>query len=76
MPEPAVPAERLEQEIDLRPYADDYPLTVHACYPLAKVHTIFRSLGLRHLCVVNSDHTLHGIITRKELMSMFNHDLT
>ena len=35
--------------------------------PLSKVRTLFRSLGLRHLVVVNSDNTVYGIVTRKEL---------
>ena len=38
-----------------------------AQFPLSKVRTLFRSLGLRHLVVVNSDNTVYGIVTRKEL---------
>ena len=49
------------------PYMDEHPLSVHAQFPLSKVRTLFRSLGLRHLVVVNSDNTVYGIVTRKEL---------
>jgi predicted transcriptional regulator len=40
-----------------------------------QVHTLFRSLGLRHLVIVNSDNTVDGIMTRKELLPTFNNDL-
>ena len=63
-------------DVDLAPYMDEHPLSVHSSYPLAKVHTLFRSLGLRHLVIVNSDNTVYGIVTRKELCSAFNQDLT
>ena len=74
--EAEVPAERLAAELDLAPYMDEHPLAVHMSYPLAKVHTLFRTLGLRHLIVVNTDNTVYGIVTRKELMSVFKRDLS
>ena len=73
--ETEVPAERLAGEIDLVPYMDEHPLSVHRNFPLAKVHTLFRTLGLRHLVVTNTDGTVYGIVTRKELMSAFQQDL-
>ena len=30
--------------------------------------SFFRTLGLRHLVVVNSDHCVTGVITRKDLI--------
>ena len=61
--------------VDLTPYVDKHPLTVHNEYPLVKVYTLFRSLGLRHLCVVDDDNKVQGILTRKELMTAFDRDL-
>eukprot|EP00959_Pyramimonas_sp_CCMP1952_P255064 5327726-Pyramimonas_sp.AAC.1 len=34
----------------------------------ARVYTIFRALGLRHMCVVDADHCPIGMITRQNLM--------
>jgi chloride channel 7 len=61
--------------IDLTQYVDQHPLTVHNNFPLVKVYTLFRSLGLRHLCVLDSDNKVQGILTRKELMTAFDRDL-
>jgi chloride channel 7 len=67
--------ERLATEYDVSFYADESPLSVPVNYPLSKVHVLFRSLGLRHLCVVRHDNSLHGVITRKDLLiTTFNHE--
>ena len=54
--------------LDLRPYLDPTPTTIHMHAPLDKVHQIFTSLNLRHLTVVNDAHDVVGIITRHDLM--------
>ena len=70
-----VAVERLNGEHDLSMYADGSPLSVPINYPLTKVHVLFRSLGLRHLCVVHANNALHGLITRKDLLiTTFNQD--
>ena len=73
--ESEVPAQRLAAVVDLAPYMDEHPLAVHSSFSLAKVHTLFRTLGLRHLVVTNTDNTVYGIVTRKELVSAFRRDL-
>ena len=73
--EAEVHTDRLAEEVELAPYMDEHPLAVHRSFPLAKVHTLFRTLGLRHLVVTNTDGTVYGIVTRKELMSAFQQDL-
>ena len=60
---------------DLSPYVDNHPLTVHKSFPVTKVYTLFRSLGLRHLVVVDNSNNAVGILTRKELMTAFDRDL-
>ena len=61
--------------VDLSPYVDRSTLTVQVGFPMSKVYTLFRSLGLRHLCVVNEEGAPVGILTRKELMCAFDRDL-
>jgi chloride channel 7 len=61
--------------VDLSPFIDRSTLTVQVGFPMSKVYTLFRSLGLRHLCVVNEKGECVGILTRKELMCAFDRDL-
>ena len=56
-----------EDAIDLRPYMNLGPLTVSVECPATRVHTLFRALQLRHLCVLDADASVVGIITRKDL---------
>ena len=70
-----IPEDIMDRAIDLLPYVDQHPLIVHTDFPLVKVYTLFRSLGLRHLCVVDSENKVQGILTRKELMTAFDRDL-
>ena len=53
--------------VDLRPYMDASPVTVHAAAPLERVHRLFTAMGLRHLLVVNDAHDCVGVITRHDL---------
>ena len=43
------------------------PLCVHLDHPATRVHLLFTTLGLRHLCVVDSGNRVAGVITRKDL---------
>jgi len=54
--------------IDLRPYANTSPYTIHASGSVTRAYRFLRSLGLRHLCVVNSHYQVIGMITRKDLL--------
>ncbi len=63
------PQER-DMWIDLRPYADLAPVTVHAHAPLERVHRLFSSMGLRHLLVINDAYDVVGVITRHDLSPM------
>jgi len=53
--------------LDLRPYINAGPYVVQHTTSVGRVYRMFRSLGLRHLCVVDFTHTCVGIITRKDL---------
>ena len=56
-----------EATLDLRPYMDPSPVTVSELMPLSRVYRFFNQLGIRHLPVVDDNHRLVGIITRKDL---------
>lgn len=63
------------EAIDLRPYYNVAAIFVTGECNVARIYTLFRSLGIRHLPIVNDDFEVIGIITRKEIMSDFSRDL-
>lgn len=54
--------------IDLSPYVNHSAPTVQETFSLHRTYIIFRTLGLRHLTVVDERNRVTGIITRKDLM--------
>ena len=54
--------------LDLRPYANTAPYTVNETASIQRTYRLFRTLGLRNLCVVNHNNQVVGIITRKDLL--------
>lgn len=61
-------SEEASSYLDLRPYLNPTPFTVHLHAPVERAIELFHSLGLRHLVVVNDSHDVVGIITRKDLL--------
>jgi len=55
--------------IDLRPYANTSPYLIHESASVQKTYRVFRTLGLRHLCVINRHNQIVGMITRKDLLA-------
>ncbi|KAJ7547275.1 hypothetical protein O6H91_08G078100 [Diphasiastrum complanatum] len=53
--------------LDLRPFMNRAPITVRRECSAQRVYHIFRTLGLRHLCVTDSHNRVIGIITRKDI---------
>ena len=53
--------------IDLEPYMNAAPPTIPSCASLHRAYKFFRSLGLRHLCVIGKSGEIRGILTRKDL---------
>eukprot|EP00246_Nothoceros_aenigmaticus_P011520 TRINITY_DN3160_c0_g1_i1.p1 TRINITY_DN3160_c0_g1~~TRINITY_DN3160_c0_g1_i1.p1 ORF type:complete len:552 (+),score=57.74 TRINITY_DN3160_c0_g1_i1:25-1656(+) len=53
--------------LDLRPFMNRAPLTVRAECSAHRAFIIFRTLGLRHLCVTDAYNRVIGMITRKDL---------
>ena len=62
-----------EEWIDLRPYMIEYPITVSIFDKMYTVLDCFRLNHLRHLCVIDpADHSLKGVITRKDLFKFMH----
>jgi CBS domain-containing protein len=55
-------------QLDLTRFMHRPVMTVRKECSAARVYTIFRALGLRHMCVVDADHHPVGMITRVDLM--------
>ncbi|KAL5017921.1 hypothetical protein ScPMuIL_003643 [Solemya velum] len=53
--------------VDLRPFMNPAAYTVSDCASFSRVFRLFRALGLRHLIVVNKEHKVIGVVTRKDL---------
>ena len=60
--------------LDLRPYIDNAAYTVNEHASILRTYRMFRTLGLRHLCVINQHNNLLGIITRANLASIHSDD--
>lgn len=54
--------------IDLSAYINDSALSVQSNFSLHRAYIIYRTLGLRHLTVVDRCNRVVGMITRKDLM--------
>lgn len=55
--------------IDLSIFMNITPSTIQFNANLVRVFNIFRTMGLRHLCVVDHNNRLQGMITRKDLVN-------
>merc|ERR1719369_78270 len=65
----AVGVDNLNKEIDRGPYTNQGCYTVQGHAAAMRCYALFRTMGLRHLPVLAADHTLRGIITRKDLLN-------
>merc|ERR1719378_463902 len=54
--------------LDLSEYVNRSALALPLHFSLFRTYIIFRTLGLRHLAVVDVDNRVVGILTRKDLM--------
>lgn len=66
----SVEIEHLSMFIDLRPYMNPVPFTVRESSPLTRVFLLFRTMGIRHLTVVDIDNKVVGMVTRKNLVHL------
>jgi chloride channel 7 len=54
--------------VDLVPYANASAFKVQDTVALERAYILFRSMGLRHLVVVDSRNRVRGMVTRKDLL--------
>lgn len=54
--------------VELTPYINTSAVTVPQNFSIERAYLIFRSMGLRHLTVVDNNNRIQGIVTRKDLM--------
>ncbi|KAJ9464278.1 Chloride channel protein C [Diplonema papillatum] len=57
--------------VDILPYTNLSAFIVPPTFSLATAFTVFRTMGLRHLIIVNTAHAPIGILTRQELHKHF-----
>jgi len=55
--------------LDLRPYIDVAAYTISEHASVQRTYRMFRTLGLRHLCVTDRHNVLLGIVTRADLVA-------
>lgn len=67
-------ADEKRMYVDLRPYMDPTPLTVHVHTPLQRAYHLFKDMGLRHLLVVNNSHDVVGVVSRNNLTHEWLHE--
>jgi len=53
--------------LDLRPYMDTAPYSINQSASVQRCYRQFRTMGLRHMVVTDSDHFVVGMITRKDI---------
>lgn len=56
--------------LDLRPYLDASPFIINERASVQRTYRMFRTLGLRHLIVINKSHQLVGVVTRSDLVAL------
>eukprot|EP00051_Salpingoeca_urceolata_P027820 m.483439 g.483439 ORF g.483439 m.483439 type:complete len:852 (-) comp22938_c0_seq1:252-2807(-) len=61
--------------MDLSPYMNPTPFTITPEMPLPRVFLLYRSIGLRHIPVLDQVHRVVGMVTRKELTGYKVHEL-
>ena len=57
-----------DETIDLAEYINTSAVSVSEDFSVERAYMIFRSMGLRHLTVVDEMNRVKGILTRKDLM--------
>lgn len=60
--------DQAEIMVDLKPYVNTSAVTVPQTFSTERAYLIFRSMGLRHMTVVDESNCVLGMVTRKDLM--------
>ena len=54
--------------VDLRPYVNTSPYTLHESASVRKTYRLFTGMALRHLCILDHEHRCVGLVTRHDLL--------
>ncbi|GAX85776.1 hypothetical protein CEUSTIGMA_g13191.t1 [Chlamydomonas eustigma] len=57
-----------DRVVDLTPYMNTSAFVVSDSFSLERAYLLFRTMGLRHLTVVDEHNHVKGIVTRKDLL--------
>ncbi|ETO16947.1 hypothetical protein RFI_20390, partial [Reticulomyxa filosa] len=57
--------------MDFTPYVHLSPFTIQENTPVLRCYQLFRQMGLRHVCVLNDQNEVTGIITAHNLTQQF-----
>lgn len=57
----------VDEELNILEYVDRYPFLMAHRTPVRQAYRTFRSLGLRHLSVVDERHSILALVTRTDL---------
>lgn len=60
------PAE-MQSWLDVRPYMCTAPYSINESSSISRCYRFFRTMGLRHLIVLDNSHRVTGIVTRKDI---------
>ncbi len=67
--EVSVDASDRDHILDLRPYVDSAAYSIRENASIQRAYRMFRTLGLRHLCITDKRNKILGIVTRVDLVS-------
>lgn len=59
--------EDMKMYIDLRPYMDTSAFIIHETTSVSRCYNMFRTMGLRHLVVIDSSYSVVGLVTRRDI---------
>jgi len=66
---PALSAAEEEKVIDLRPFMHLSFYAVQQAYSISRAYRLFRTMGLRHLIIVDEENLLRGMVTRMDMFA-------
>lgn len=62
-----IPESHLRMKVHLQQFINLSPYTCNESVSFSRIFNLFRSMGLRHLVIVNEDNKAVGMVTRKDL---------
>jgi hypothetical protein len=67
--QPLLSCHVLRMYMDLKPYVNPASYVVQRSCGATQAYSLFQTLGLRHLCVIEDTSAVLGVLTRKDFMA-------